>query len=375
MTSRQRVTEAINHREPDRMPIDVGMHTSSGISAFAYWHLREYLGLSTESVELVDGVQVLARVEEDILKRFRSDCIFLKPQADNYRLWNPRGRYQFKVPDYYQPTLNSKGEWVVNRGEKSMRMPKGGYFFDGDWLAMEAVWQEPHFSAIVREAERLYKETDYFIAFRAFHPYFEAEMDYFCDMITGPERLIEQNTAILKSQLEHAALFIEKMGRYVGAVCMSGDLGSQSGPMVRPETFEQVSAPFLKKFCSFMHKNSDAKVFLHCCGAIEPLLPILIDCGIDIINPVQISADGMDPEMLKHKYGHDITFWGGGVNTQQVLNLQQPQDVADNVKHLTDIFKPGGGYVFCPVHNIMGDVSPENIVAAYDAAYSNSSYS
>ena len=100
MTSRQRVTEAINHREPDRMPIDVGMHTSTGISAFAYWHLREHLGLPVESVELVDGVQVLARVEEDILRRFHSDCIFLKPKPQKHWLWNPRGKYKFKVPDY-----------------------------------------------------------------------------------------------------------------------------------------------------------------------------------------------------------------------------------------------------------------------------------
>ena len=374
MTSRQRVTEAINHREPDRMPIDFGMHTSSGISAFAYWHLREYLGYTVNEVELVDGVQVLARVEEDIRKRFHADCIFLKPQAEKYWNWNPRGKYQFKVPDYYKPELNSKGEWVVTRGEKSMRMPEGGYFFDGDWLAMESVWQQPNFSAVVREAERLYKETDYFIAFRGFHPYFDATMDYFCDMITDPDTLREENAAILKTELTRAALFIEKMGKYVGAVCMSGDLGSQSGPMVRPETFEEVSAPFLKEFCSFMHKNSDAKIFLHCCGAIEPLLPMLIDCGIDIINPVQISAEGMNPETLKQKYGKDITFWGGGVNTQQIMNLKGPQDVAENVKYLTDIFKPGGGYVFCPVHNIMGDVSPKNIVAAYDAAYKNSKY-
>jgi len=374
MTSRQRVTAAINHQEPDRMPIDVGMYTATGISAFAYWNLREHLGLPVESVELVDGVQVLARIDEDILKLFHSDCVFLKPQAENYWLWNPRGKYQFKVPDYYQPAINSKGEWVITRGEKSMRMPEGGYFFDGDWLNMEANWQEPHFSALAREAERLYKETDYFVTFRAFHPYFEADIDYFCDMITDPERLIEQNATILKSQLENAAKFIDTMGRYVGAVSMSGDLGSQAGPMLRPETFEQVSAPFLKQFCKFMHQNSDCKVFLHCCGAIEPLLPILIDCGIDIINPVQVSAAGMDPQTLKDKYGKDITFWGGGVDTQRVLNMKQPHEVAENVKHLTDIFKPGGGYVFSPVHNIVGDISPENIVAVYEAAYGNSLY-
>jgi len=374
MTSRQRVIAAINHQEPDRMPIDMGMHLSSGISAFAYWNLREYLGLPIDSVEFVDGVQVLARVEEDILQRFNCDCIFLRPKAEKFQIWNPRGKYKFKVPEYYNPALNDKGEWVVSNPNGSMRMPKDGFFFDGDWLGMENVWEEPFFSEMALEAERLYKETDYFTAFMGFYPFFDPSIDYFCDMVTDPDTLREKNAAILKSELERAALFIKKMGKYVGAVCMSGDLGAQTGPMVKPDVFEYVTAPFLKEFCKFMHTNSDSKVFLHCCGAIEPLLPVLIDCGIDILNPVQISAEGMDPETLKRKYGKDITFWGGGVNTQQVLNFGNTGEVADNVKHLTDIFKPGGGFVFCPVHNIMGDIVPENIVAAYDAAYHNSKY-
>jgi len=350
------------------------MHTSSGISAFAYWNLRRHLGLPTECVELVDGVQVLARVEEDVLKRFHCDCIFLRPKQENYWTWNPRGEFKFKVPEYYRPTLNPKGEWIVSRDERSMRMPEGGYFFDGDWLSMENPWEEPHFSAITQEAERLYKETDYFTVFSGFYPFFDSTMDYFCDMITDPDTLREKNAAILKNELANAALLIEKMGKYVGAVCMSGDLGGQSGPLCKPDAFEYVAAPFLKEFCKFLHQNSDIKLFFHCCGAIEPLLPALIDCGVDILNPVQISAAGMDPTTLKRKYGKDIVFWGGGVNTQQVLNMEGPAEVAANVKHLTDIFKPGGGYVFCPVHNVMGDVAPENVVAAYDAAYANSGY-
>ena len=374
MTSRQRVTEAINHRVPDRMPIDLGMHTATGISAFAYWHLRQYLGLPNDNVELVDGVQVVARVQEDILRLFNADCIFLRPPADTYRTWSPRGPYAFKVPDYYNPQLNDKGEWVVTRNEMSMRMPVGGYFFDGHWLSMDNVWEEAYFSKVVQEARRVYEETEYFTAFSWFHPYFDTSMDYFCSMITDPEALIEQNRAILKTELAKAALFVEKIGPYVGAVCMSGDLGAQNAPFIGPETFEQVSAPFIKEFCGFIHRHTDCKVFLHTCGAIEPLLPALIDCGIDIVSPVQISAEGMDPENLKRKYGRDMVFWGGGVDTQNVLGFKEPKDVRDNVKHLTDIFKPGGGYVFSPVHNIMGNVPPEHVVAAYAAAFENSGY-
>jgi len=356
------------------MPIDMGMHSATGISAFAYWNLRKHLGFPTSPVELVDGVQVLAKVEEDILERFHCDCVFLRPAAAPHRIWNPRGEYLFKVPESYNPTLNDKGEWVVTRGDSSMRMPDGGFFFDGAWINMDNLWDEAVFKRTAREAERLYKETDYFVALRGFQPFFDSSIDYFCDMITDPETLMEQNAALLKTELERAALFIETMGEYVGAICMSGDLGNQNAPMIGPDTFLQVAGPYLKEYCKFIHQNSDVKVFLHCCGAIEPLLPALIDCGIDIINPVQISAGGMDPVMLKNKYGRDIVFWGGGVDTQSILSFKTPAEVAENTKFLTDIFKPGGGYVFCPVHNIMGDVPPENIIAAYDIAYQNSGY-
>jgi uroporphyrinogen decarboxylase len=169
-------------------------------------------------------------------------------------------------------------------------------------------------------------------------------------------------------------MFIERMKDYVGAICIGGDLGGQQSPMVKPDVFADIIAPYLKTFCGFIHANSDYKIFLHSCGSIEPLLPVLIECGVDIINPVQISASNMDPMSLKRKYGKDIVFWGGGVDTQNVLSFKEPCDVAENVGHLTGIFKPGGGYVFCPVHNIMGDVKPENVIAAYDAAYENSFY-
>jgi len=374
MTSRQRVIEAINHRTPDRMPIDLGMHSSTRISAFAYWNLREHLGLPVNRVEIADGVQVTARVDEDILKRFHCDCVILKPPLDKSQIWNPRGKYNFTVPDYYNPKQNSQGEWIVKRGTERMKMPNRGFFFDGNWLAMEDVWDENYMKMAAREAERIYKETDYFTVFLGFYPLYNADINYFCDMITDPERLMEENEVALSHQLELATYLIKNMKGHIGGICMSGDLGSQHSPMVNPEVFEHVSAPYLKRFCDFVHRNSDYKIFLHCCGSIEPLIPALIDCGVDILNPVQVSAQNMEPEMLKAKYGKDMVFWGGGVDTQNVLGFKSPDAVSENVKYLTDTFKPGGGYVFAAVHNIMGNVSPESIIAAYDTAYENSWY-
>ena len=152
-------------------------------------------------------------------------------------------------------------------------------------------------------------------------------------------------------------------------LCMSGDLGGQNAPLVNPAMFEAQIAPYLKQLCTFIHENTDYRIFLHSCGAVEPFLEVLIDCGIDVLNPVQITAAGMEPERLKQRYGSRIAFWGGGVDTQGVMGQEGPEAVRENVRQNVSAFKPGGGYVFTPVHNIVGNVPPENVVAAYDEAY------
>ena len=152
MRARERVEAAIRHRQPDRMPIDLGMYTASGISAFAYRHLRAHLGLSTDRIELYEEVQCLARVDEDVLERLHADCILLRPRAPVYRTWCPRGDYRFLVPDQYQPQLNEHGEWVVTAGRQRMRMPPGGYFLTatgsglkipGGTMSFRVTWQRP----------------------------------------------------------------------------------------------------------------------------------------------------------------------------------------------------------------------------------------
>lgn len=132
--------------------------------------------------------------------------------------------------------------------------------------------------------------------------------------------------------------------------------------------------PDLKRICRSIHDYSDYKVFFHCCGSIKPFIPILIDCGIDALNPVQHSAADMDPAELKRTFGDKITFWGGGVNCQNVLPSGSEEEIRANVRELVNIFKPSGGFVFNPIHNIMGDISPQKVLAVYDEAYRNSFY-
>ena len=164
------------------------------------------------------------------------------------------------------------------------------------------------------------------------------------------------------------------MGGYIQAIAINSDLGTQNNVMCNPDVYAELCAPFVKDFCDFVHRNSDCKVFLHSCGSIRRVMPILIDCGVDIFNPVQISAQGMDPTELKKEFGNKATFWGGGCDTQNILGTASPEQVRKNVRMLTEIFKPGSGFVFNQVHNIMGNVSPENIVAMLDEAYEQSWY-
>ncbi len=372
MTSRERVIKAVNHEPVDRVPIDLGMTTSTGISAFAYWNLRKHMGLSIDNIEIVDMVQMLARVDEEILERFKCDCIMLHlPWKNPYR-WNVREEYSFIIPSHVKPSKNEDGSWIVNYNNGHMKMPEAGFFFDGDWLDISNVDEDDYIDALAKEAEKICKETNYYTSLPGFAAYFRTNTDWLMKMLLDPEEVIWENRAKLNNQLAKAHKIIKKMGKYIQSVRISSDLGTQKGPWCNPKAFEEISAPFYKEFCKFIHENSGLKVHVHTCGSIKPFIPILIDCGIDIIDPVQISADNMDPQELKNEFGDKITFWGGGCDTQNVLGTGTPAEVAENVKKNMSIFKQRSGYVFSQVHNIMGDVPPENIISMLDTAYKES---
>lgn len=375
MTSRERVLAAINHREPDRMPIDLGMHYSTGISAFAYHDLRKYLGLDTDKIEVPDLVQFLARVDEDILRRYHCDCILLSAKPVRPHVFNPRGDYRFIVPHTFQPELNEKGEWHANGIEgKHMRMPSGGYFFDGEWPDFRDSDMESWLDRNAREAERIFHETDYFTMFQGVSAIFDQSIEMMMRMYEEPDELLEDNEKNTVKEIAHVKRIAQKMGDHIQGVCLASDLGTQNGPMMNPDMYAEFFAPYLKRVCACIHDYSDYKVYLHCCGSIKPFLPILIDCGVDIINPVQHTAKDMDPVELKREFSDRITFWGGGVSCQTVLPSGTVEDVRQNVRELTAIFKPGGGFVFNPIHNIMGNIPPEKVEAIYDEAYRNSFY-
>ena len=381
MTSRERVIRAMNHKPVDRVPIDLGSHMSTGISMFAYWNLREHLGMSTDRIWIPDMVQCLAYVDVDILERFHCDCILLEPPYARTSRWNPRDKYTFTIPEKANPQQCENGDWLISMNEESMRMPADGLFFDGAWLNDWGDGSEDDRIALyAKEAERIFKETDYATNLLGYShglglsSYAAGSIDEAIRAFDDPEAVHADREACLANSIQRMGKIIDRFGPYIQLVTMSDDMGSQNGPMCNPTYVEEFSMPYYKRFCEFVHANSDIKVFLHNCGSIKPLIPMLIDAGVDVLNPVQISADNMKPQDLKDDFGDNICFWGGGCNTQHVLGEGTPDSVACNVRELMRTFKADSGFVFNQVHNIMGDVPPENIVTMLDTAYEESFY-
>jgi uroporphyrinogen decarboxylase len=192
---------------------------------------------------------------------------------------------------------------------------------------------------------------------------------WFCDLLTEPEfceALLDQT---LKFWLDWFRLFLDEAGDVVDVIMIGDDLAGQDGPLFNPEVYRRIVKPRQKRLVQYIRSRTTAKIWYHTCGACQSYMPELIDNGIDILNPIQISAHHMDPAALKRQFGRQLVVWGGGCDSQHILPSAPPDNVAEHVRRNVTIFKEGGGYVFNNVHNIQGGVPPENIVAMYDAAY------
>lgn len=408
MTSRDRVLAAINHQEPDQVPIDLGATPSSGISAIAYGRLKRHLGIDTGRTLVYDVVQQLAQPEEDILDRFQIDSVdlgrtFNTSDADWYEVELFDGSTAC-YPAWFRPTPTDKGGYVGHSAdgtEISIQLKDMNYFdqscfpwhedYPGDIPgelpdAMSKVLWQAHahspwdhasddgfWETLRANTIKLREESDRAIMLVIGCNLFEwgtflRRIDNFLmDLLAEPEeveKLIEALMAIHLRTLEKAC---KSVGDVADIVRFGDDLGMDTGPMMAPDTYRDIFKKHHAALCDYVHKNSTMKTFLHSCGSIHSLLPDLIEAGFDVINPVQTVSRDMEPENLKREFGKDITFWGGGADTRTEINHGTPESVRKHVLERLDIFTPGGGFVFNTVHNIMPDVPPENIVAMYDA--------
>jgi len=411
MTSRERVLSAIAHREPDKVPIDLGGMRSTGIAAIAYGNLKKYLGLTAGSTDVYDVVQQLAQPEEAVLDYFEADVIdlgraFLTADEDWKDFILPDGSAA-KIPAYAGFESDGSGGWIVRSADQTVigAMPQGAHYLsqthfpllDWDrrdfsvleklsdhmakviWAALPTPpWHKPlteeHLADIRRRAKRLFETTEYAIMAGFGGNLFEwgqflrRNDRFLIDLVESPKAAEALLDRLTETHLENLDKFLGAVEGYVQIIQMGDDLGAQHSPQLSPAMYRRFFKPRHRMIFERVRKRSGLHVFLHSCGAIAPLLPDLIEAGVEIINPVQTSAAGMEPEKLKQEFGRDLTFWGGGCDTQTVLPLGTEREIEDHVRRRFEIFAPGGGFVFAPVHNIMPDVAPQNIVAMIGAA-------
>jgi uroporphyrinogen decarboxylase len=367
---------ALNHKEPDRIPIDLGGSICSSIHKSAYVELKKYLGMDLEEIKMADYVQQLPYLDEALLERFDVDFRMVQLPAATAADVDI-----FEEGDYYA---------FIDRWGSKLHMPKeGGLYFDWvDFPIKETTMRAldnytrpqpdpPEYNAQLREqARQLYQETDYALVGSAVigGGIFEQPArtmgleNFFIALVSEPQfadRLMGQITDIY---IESCHNYLEQVGEYLQVFTYWDDVCGQNGWLIAPDVYRKMVKPKQRRLLEAIRRNTEAKIYYHSCGAVFDLIPDLIELGFDILNPVQVSARGMDTRRLKKEYGQDIVFWGGGVDTQHVLPFGRPEEVADEVKRRIDDLAPDGGFVFATVHNIQALVPPENIVAAFETA-------
>ncbi len=383
MNQRQRVLQALNHQEPDRIPIDLGATIVSSITKSAYIDLKNYLGMPLEEITMLDHVQQLPYLDEALVQRFDVDFRMVQlPSA------TAPGLNYYTEGDYYA---------FIDRWGSKLHMPKeGGLYFD--WVDFpftepteEALdrytWPRPdpqeYILRLRDQAKMLYEKTEFALVGSAVigGGIFEQPartmglQNFLMALITEPQfadRLMDKITDIY---IESCNNYLDEIGEYIQVFTFWDDVCGQDGWLIRPDLYRKLIKPKQRRLVEAIKRKTNARLFYHSCGATFDLIPDLIEIGFDILNPVQVSARGMDTKRLKQVFGKDITFWGGGVDTQHVLPFGNQQEVIDEVKRRIDDLAPGGGFVFAAVHNIQAFVPPQNIVAAFDTALEYGRYS
>jgi hypothetical protein len=393
-SSRQNFIKTINHQQPDNIVVDFGATTVTGIHALIVEKLREFYGLEKRPVKIIEPYQMLGEIDSELLTAMNIDVVGLFGEKNMFSISNKDFRY----------TYNKNGDILMYpEGDTSLQpsamMPKSGYFFD----ALER--QEPIDESKLTIEDNLEEfgrisESDLV--------YWKQQIDIKVDnsravvaslggtalgdialvpavglrkpkgIRSVPEwyistliredfikKLYDKQTDIA---IDNLTQLFEVVGNRIDVAFICGtDFGTQNSTFCSPETYAGIWLPYYKKVNDWIHRNTGWKTFKHSCGAIEPLMPLFIESGFDIINPVQINASGMDSALLKKKYGDKIIFWGGGVDTQGVFAFGTPQQVKEQVKTQCDILNKNGGFVFNTVHNVQANVPFENVIAMLDA--------
>lgn len=414
MTSRERMRKALNHEQPDRVPIDLGSTSVTGISIYALQKLIRGLGLPDRLLKLHEPFQMLGLVDFDVLKAVGADTVGLfSPIAkfgyrnENWKQWTTPLGQDVLVGGGFEATVDERGDtYAYPMGDRtarpSGRLPKGGYYFDGivrqepidedhldgrgDFAEQFKRFSDEDLRYFEEQSRQLYEGTDFALVGMfggggigdvahlpgnalKFTPGIRSVEDWYVAHLLHPEYIKDVYDLQIETALENLKLYKQAVGDRLEAIFVSGtDFGTQRSEFIAPDMFREFYLPRFKQVTDWIHANTKWKTFFHSCGSIVKLLDMFVESGVDILNPVQCSATGMDARFLKDKYGDRLVFWGGGVDTQQTLPFGTPEEVRAEATERLELFSPGGGYVFNAIHNIQAPTPVENMLAFFSAA-------
>jgi uroporphyrinogen decarboxylase len=372
MTSRERLLTALNHKEPDRVPIDLGGTPTSTLSVQALENLKSYLGLHFKT-RVMSSIFLTAYPDEEILRRFGIDLKMVTPKAPSgFELKSsPEGRLVDEWGVVYQRHEEAQTHFVVEQEAPLRQIARKEEIEKYPWpdpadlsryqglREVAKAYRDEGFGIVVNTPLMVMTQTQWVRGLEQF----------MMDTILNPSLLEFMMDRILEIQMEMSRYLLIEVSEYADVIVMGDDLSHQGGLTYSPDLYRKLFKPRHKKIADFLKKHAGrARILYHCCGAAEPLLHDLIEIGVDAVNPVQVSAKGMgDTRKLKSVYGRDLTFWGG-VDTQRVLPFGSPEEVKAEVQRRVEDLATDGGFVLAAVHNIRPEVKPENICAMFEAA-------
>ena len=380
MNSRERVNITLNHKKPDKVPIDLGGNQSS-IHIKAYKELLNYLEIEDKNIQYADFVQQIVRPCDQILERFEIDIRYIQPLGGMVRVQDMEPQYEGNYVGLY----DQFGVFWGNNAEKDLEdilyYDPVIHPFENFTSIKEIIdynWPDGRdktpFEGLKDYAKNLLNKTEFALSTPPVGCVYE-----YCTFLFGftktlrylktkPEFIITAMKCLLKYWIDYATVFLDEVGDYLDVVCINGDLAEQAGPIMSVKLYEKMIKPLEQKLSDKIHELVDAKINYHSCGAIAQLIPHFTEMGYDVINPVQISAFDMEPCSLKERFGETMSFWGGLCNSQKTLPFGTPKQIREEVRKNFECLKPGGGFVASNIHNITAEVSPQNIVAMFDAA-------
>ena len=409
MDGRSRLKQALEHREGE-VPVDFGATIVTGMHVSIVEALRRRLGLTDRPVKVHEPYQMLGLIEEDLQDALGIDVqgVFRKRNFfgvanEHWRSWKTPWGQEVLIAGDMVLRNSRRGEVLAypqgdGDAPPSGRMPEGGYFFDSitrqgpiDESKLDSRDNQVEFGPISdEELDYLRIQTEEhggnhrslvggfggasfgdaasITAPFLKHPRGIRDLnEWYISLISRPGYIRDVFSVQCDYALQNLARIYDTVGDSIDVVVLSGtDFGTQNALFISTETFDHLFAPFYQKVNDWIHSHTPWKTFIHTDGAVEPIIPRLIDAGFDILNPFQYTADGMDPKQLKEKFGRSLVFWGGGIETQRILPFGTPGEVKSEVLRQCEILAPGGGFVFSSVHNILAKTPVENVIAVFE---------